>query len=187
MVTRTNTLSLKSQRVTASSLLIPNQLLLYFSLRSSLFGGSKYYFQYLIKTYARHLLQYGYKPIHSKWKNEYQQEGLDLQKRNFKPNPVFWEEFRNISSSYGLAMCKFFTILLELEHERWLDAGCPDDFHEIPPLQSKTNKSGMNSNSNTLQTAKIDLKTLLNSKNCTILIRSIDTYKEKLDRLHFIS
>lgn len=172
----------KGQNFTPSSLLIPSSLMSYFCIRSAELGGIKHYFQYLIFTYGRHLDCYGIQPSSRKWKKEYQKEGLDLHQKNFKPDPLLWEEFRNISLAYGLAMCKFFTILLELEHKRWEEAGCPENFREKPPTNIKTYQIGVNSSQSYSKNLEFGVKNLLAGSNCSILVRSISFSAERLDR-----
>ena len=145
------------------------------------------YFEYLIRNYANCLPKYGIDPTAIKWKKEYQDEGLELQKRNFKPEPDIWEKFRNISFSYGLSMCKMFVVLMELDHRRWIEAGCPDDFYELPPQRIYTRDFRMNSRKNISLEAKKAIVNALFSNKYTILIRNMDFARQKLHRICMIT
>ncbi|MCB1172742.1 MAG: DUF1564 family protein [Leptospiraceae bacterium] len=129
-----------TRSVTSSTLLIPMHLMDYFQDRVRDFQGIGRYFEYLIITYGRQLTLYNIDPTNRQWKQKYQDQGLDLQVRNFKPNPELWEEFRHIGFAYGLAMCHLFVVLLELEYSRWQQATSPAVFHETPPAKVKSPK-----------------------------------------------
>ena len=181
---------------TSSTLLIPEDRIEYFNKRILCFNGrgrSRYggsicgYFEYLIRNYANCLLKYGIDPTAIKWKKEYQEEGLELQKRNFKPEPDIWEKFRHISFSYGLSMCKMFVVLMELDHQRWVEAGCPDNFYELPQQRNYTPDFRMNSRQKVSLKAKKAILNALSSNKYTILIRNIDFSRQKLHRICMIT
>lgn len=149
---------------TPSTLLIPRHLVAYFESRSIFFGSRRLYFRHLIVTYGRFLQHFGIEPNSDKWKKEYQEDGLDLQIRNFKPDPEFWEEFRHIAFAYGLGMCKLFVILLELEQKRWISEGRPENFCENSPIKLKINKHGMSSINNVFFERRIYFRKFTNKQ-----------------------
>ena len=173
---------IETRAVTSSTLLIPLYLLDYFTLRVRYFKGIGRYFEYLIMTYSRQLARYKIDPASRKWKKKYQDPGLDLQIRNFKPNPELWEEFRHIAFAYGLAMCRLFVVLLELEYSLWLQAGSPAVFHEVQISRPPEQKSRVNSQQNLSLVDKKDILNLLSVTKGSILIRSMDFSRHTLHR-----
>ena len=81
-------MNIRNRVVTSCTLLIPRHLLPFFTMRVSSALSLRNYFEYLIVTYGRHLVSYGVDPDTNQWKQKYQQTGLDLQVRNFKPDTV---------------------------------------------------------------------------------------------------
>ncbi|MCB1174867.1 MAG: DUF1564 family protein [Leptospiraceae bacterium] len=176
----------ESQLVSSSTLLIPRHLLDYFTLRVHDFRSVRAYFEYLIVNYGRQLARYKINPASHKWKKKYQNPGLDLQIRNFRPDPRFWEEFRHIAFGYGLAMCNLFVILLELEHRLWLKAKSPAKFHETQPSQPAGHRKSVNSRQNLHFGQKKYILNLLSSNEFAILIRSMDYSDQRLHRMCLI-
>ena len=180
---------ISENHTTPSTLLIPIHLLDYYNFRCKDLGkdGRRLYFQHLIRVYGKHLAHFGLSPHSSKWKKKYQDEGLYLKKLNFVPFPEDWEQIRHLGFAYGLAICKFFVVLLELEYSRYIKAGLPSDFMEIPPekLQKSENNAGQAKNSyNKLNS--ITISEYLNQFSTTIgtlLIRDIDISKKILHRI----
>ncbi len=179
--------NVKFRAVTSSTLLIPMKMLEYFNTRERYFKSRGRYFEYLIMTYGRQLHKFGLNPTVMKWKKEYQKTGLDLQVRNFKPDPEFWEEFRHIGLAYGVGMCLLFVILLELEYKLWLEAGSPEKFHESRAFNWETNYFDVNSRPKLSTEDKKDIINLLSSSEYTVLIRSMDFSKHKLHRICLIA
>ena len=171
---------IETRAITCSTLLIPRRLLEYFTRRVRYFHTTSKYLEYLIVTYGRQLSCYGLNPASHKWKKKYQDSGLDLQIRNFKPNPELWEEFRHIAFAYGLAMCHLFVVLLELEYSRWLQAGSPANFHDT---QIPKRKKRVNSKQKVSLKDKKDILNLLFSTKYAILIRSMDFSRHRLHRM----
>ncbi|MCB1173240.1 MAG: DUF1564 family protein [Leptospiraceae bacterium] len=178
---------IRAQMVSSSTLLIPGHLLKYYRFRVNCFSGTGHYFEHLLATYGRQLARYSINPVTTQWKKKYQNKGLDLQIRNFKPNPELWEEFRHIAFAYGLAMCHLFVVLLELELKRWRAAGSPSVFFEKSSTPSQTNRKNVNSlHENPNLQAKEVIK-LLYHKKSTVLIRSIDFSRSKLHRICLVN
>ncbi|MCB1173016.1 MAG: DUF1564 family protein [Leptospiraceae bacterium] len=141
------------------------------------------YFESILAKYGRHLSRYGLDPVAAKWKQKYQAEGLNLQIKNFKPDPELWEEFRHIAFAYGLAMCRLFVVMLELEYKLWLEAGSPEDFADVSAPKTAEKEFIVNSNQNLLARDKEDILNLLSDNRSTILIRSLDYSRHRLHRI----
>ncbi|MCB1175198.1 MAG: DUF1564 family protein [Leptospiraceae bacterium] len=168
-------------------MLIPKHLLEYFTKRVRFFQGTRTYFEYLTVNYGRQLASYELKLTSSKWKQKYQDPGLDLQVRNFRPDPELWEEFRHIAFAYGLAMCHLFVVLLELEYSLWKQAGSPAIFSKIKPSGTAKHYPCVNSRHRLSIKDRKQLMNLLSSTKCTVLIRSIDLLSQKLHRVCLIN
>ena len=56
-------------------------------------------------------------PVFSKYTAEYQDDGQDLQKINFRPEGQDWGEFKLIARGCSVSMCYLFVFLLLLEDE----------------------------------------------------------------------
>ncbi|MCB1173365.1 MAG: DUF1564 family protein [Leptospiraceae bacterium] len=174
--------AIETRAVTSSTVLIPKHLLDYFTQRVRYFKGIGRYFEYLTITYGRQLARYEIDPTSCKWKKKYQDPGLDLQIRNFKPDPELWEEFRHIAFAYGLAMCRLFVVLLELEYSLWLQAGSPATFHETQAARPSKRKERVNSKQFlSIKNTKFRLN-LDSSAEFAVLIRSMDFSRHTLHR-----
>ena len=126
-------------------------------------------------------------PFAMKYKKKYQEEGLDLQHCDFVPEPSDWEELRNLGFAYGLAMCKFFVILLELDKRKWEEAGCPENFRAAPPRALRKRKNKLNSVYFESSKGKNSLKNFFFARHSTSLARVVDREEEFLLRIGWFS
>jgi len=179
---------------TTSRLLVPADLMNYYSERCEEFGGRAAYLDHLVQVYGRHLSYYCRFPYTAKWKKKYQSRGLDLEKCDFVPDPNTWEELRHIGFAYGLAMCKLFVLLLALEKRRWEEAGSPETFREKAPTpsqkrrrQRKNRKKKRNSVRLGSKLPQITTDNLLFGMHSTNLGRILDRNEESLLRIGWYS
>ena len=182
-------LSPDAQIWTPSTLLIPDKLMSYYFQRCSALGSRRFYFRHLIQVYGFNLDYYLCYPQTNKWKKKYQNEDLDLQNLNFTPFPSDWEEYRNIGLAYGLSICHLFVFLLTLEYNRYIKAGCPENFVESPPSRRAQRKrrgktrSAKNSLQIVVVNARPGTEDLKLSLPGTTLIRNIDSSRRILHRI----
>ena len=172
---------------TTSRLLIPRKLLDFYLKQCAWKGSRANYLHYLIQTYGRHLALYGLFPFAMKYKKKYQEEGLDLQQCDFVPEPSDWEELRNLGFAYGLAMCKFFVILLELDKMKWEAAGYPENFRAVLPRAPRKRPNKRNSVYFKAAQGKNNLKNFLFARHSTSLARVVDREEEFLLRIGWYS
>ena len=83
-------------------------------------------------------------------------------------------------------MCRLFVILLELEFKLWQEAGSPEIFHEISHFKKGASNFGVNSRPKLSREDKKELLNLLSNRNYTVLIRSMDFSRHRLDRICLI-
>jgi hypothetical protein len=77
-------------------------------------GGVRKFLALLLDKY-RILTHSGALPEACKLKTEFQDEGQDLQRVNFKPDNDDWLELGQVATFYGKSRCWIFTYLLRLE------------------------------------------------------------------------
>ena len=100
------------------SLLIPDLDLGYFNLRCKESGSRKAYLHHLIGNYlplSGTQLRDLKRLAGSSWLTHYQKQNLNLQKRNFVPDPLDWECLRQAACGLGVSMCFLFVFLMHLE------------------------------------------------------------------------
>lgn len=103
---------------TISTLLVPSKYLDYYHNQSNFHGNLSSYFRYLLIQFGSQVNQYENMLTMdrtSKWKTCYQDAGLFLERKNFRPDPENWEQLRHIADSFGISMCYLFIFLMELE------------------------------------------------------------------------
>lgn len=105
-------------RRTISTLLIPSIYLEQYYEKCRLHGSRASYFNYLLIYFGSQIKQFEGRLIKqkdSKWKTCYQNQGLNLEKKNFRPEPELWEQLRLSADSFGVSMCYLFIFMMELE------------------------------------------------------------------------
>jgi hypothetical protein len=99
---------------TTSTVLVPEELILDFEAKVKVNGGMRKFLALLLDKY-RILTHSGALPEACKLKTEFQDEGQDLQRVNFKPDNDDWLELGQVATFYGKSRCWIFTYLLRLE------------------------------------------------------------------------
>jgi hypothetical protein len=107
-------LELDERKRTTSTVLVPEELILDFEESVKINGGVRKFLALLLDKY-RILTHSGALPEACKLKTEFQEEGQDLQRVNFKPDNEDWLELGQIATFYGKSRCWIFTFLLRLE------------------------------------------------------------------------
>lgn len=98
-----------------STLLIPEYLLTDFQRKMAEYGNSlPIYFLHLLRRFRVFSLS-GMIPPPRKIKTEYQDEGLNLHKVNFRVSNAAWIELGELSIAFGKSRCALFVYLLELD------------------------------------------------------------------------
>jgi len=108
-------LNLRDLDKSTSTLLIPEHLLIDFRAKLALYGNSlPVYFLYLLRRFRIFNLS-GMIPPPRKIKTEFQDEGLNLHKFNFRVSNAAWVELGELSLAFGKSRCALFVYLLELD------------------------------------------------------------------------
>jgi hypothetical protein len=106
---------LNERENTISTLLIPEHLLENFLLAKEKHKGNlTIYLRKLLRRY-RSLAHSGMIPEPKKVKTEYQEEGLNLQRINFRPTNSDWIELGELALAFGKSRCWVFVYLLKLD------------------------------------------------------------------------
>lgn len=105
-----------------STLLIPEHLLPDFRRKMAEYGNSlPIYFLHLLRRFRVFNLS-GMIPPPRKIKTEFQNEGLNLHKFNFRVSNAAWIELGELSIAFGKSRCALFVYLLELDLAGFGDA-----------------------------------------------------------------
>jgi len=113
-----NTFSFDEVRLsdkTISTLLIPDHLLDQMKEKTQEHGNSLVVYLHNLLRMYRTLTHSGLIPIPRKVKTEYQDEGLNLHRLNFRPSSADWIELGELALAFGKSRCWMFTFLLELD------------------------------------------------------------------------
>ena len=106
---------LDEQEITVSTLLIPEHLLEDFlRAKQKHKENLTIYLRKLLRRY-RSLTHSGMIPVPTKVKTEYQEEGLNLQRLNFRPMNSDWIELGELALAFGKSRCWVFVYLLKLD------------------------------------------------------------------------
>jgi hypothetical protein len=107
-------IGIDERKRTSSTVLVPDELFLDFEAKVKVSGGVRKLFKMLLGKY-RILTHSGALPEACKLKTEFQDEGQDLQRVNFKPDNEDWLELGQVATFYGKSRCWIFSYLLRLE------------------------------------------------------------------------
>jgi hypothetical protein len=100
---------------TVSTLLVPAHLVSFLKKKTKENGNSlTVYLRNLLSIY-RLVTHSGMIPSPRKIKTEYQDEGLDLERINFRVGNADWLELGELALAFGKSRCWMFTFLLELD------------------------------------------------------------------------
>ena len=165
-----------------TSILIPADLLAYFTMRVKQHGAIKYYFEHLLFVYGLHLDTYNAEPHHGGCKKLYQKTGQQYSRFDFKANADVWEQMRNLSYMYGPSICWLFVHLMLLERSRWEQAGRPDLFQEAVPERPGSANTALNSNQKSMKALQNLQLAIENAKARTIVVRIMDQNHRYLTR-----
>ncbi|MBM9576499.1 DUF1564 family protein [Leptospira sp. 201903070] len=103
----------KSKRASSSDLWIPKRHALALKRRIARFGSLKNFLSLLL---ARNRSKFPSMFAFSKSeKTIYQNTNLDLVRFSFRPNSSDWAELRIVARYYGLSICHFFVMLIQIE------------------------------------------------------------------------
>ncbi|TGM61904.1 DUF1564 family protein [Leptospira adleri] len=103
----------KAKRISASDLWIPKRNVPALQRRISEFGSLKNFLHFLL---TKNRLNFFLLLIPSKnEKTIYQDVNLELVRFPFRPDSSDWAELRVVARYYGLSICNFFVILLQME------------------------------------------------------------------------
>ena len=120
MITFQNKKSFHFDRVrlsdkTISTLLVPSHLLPDLKQKTKEHGNSLVIYLRNLLWMCRTLTHSGMIPPPIKIKSEYQDEGLDLKRVNFRVGNSDWIELGELALAFGKSRCWLFTFLLELD------------------------------------------------------------------------
>ncbi|MBP9886653.1 MAG: DUF1564 family protein [Leptospiraceae bacterium] len=107
--------NLRDLDISTSTLLIPEYLLADLQRKMAEYGNSlPIYFLHLLRRFRIFNLS-GMIPPPRKIKTEFQDEGLNLHKFNFRVSNAAWIELGELSLAFGKSRCALFVYLLELD------------------------------------------------------------------------
>ncbi|MCB1174612.1 MAG: DUF1564 family protein [Leptospiraceae bacterium] len=172
-------------RITCS-LLVPLELTDYVRMRCQQHGGLKKYFASLLCTYGCNLDYYDAEPEHKGLRKLYQPNGPGYTRLDFQPDPLDWEQMRNLSSIYGPSICWMFVHLVRLEIRRWSAAGQPDFFQEQPPERPGSPEFARNSMQKSWQALEMLRQAAQEASDIIVQLRLTDQRHRKLLRFGLI-
>ena len=95
----------------SSTLLLPEKYIELLNKKKIQHGGLREYVAYLLSKYKLHIAN-GLIPGYSKLTTKYQEQGQNLQKIAFRPNPADWAELKLYRVAFGMSISAFFVYLV---------------------------------------------------------------------------
>ncbi|AOP36075.1 hypothetical protein A0128_13335 [Leptospira tipperaryensis] len=103
----------KSKRISASDLWIPKRYVPHLRRQIAISGSLKNYLEFLlIKNRSKFPSMFDFSKNE---KTTYQNLNLELVRFSFRPNSSDWAELRVVARYYGLSICNFFVMLIQIE------------------------------------------------------------------------